>query len=91
LRAALGPRPRRFGIRMWIATAMLAMSVGTSLFIVPGIARIQTAVGTSITSLPDDDARRVTFNRLHGLANGVLAATCLLGFGLLWTEMKESQ
>src|SRR5579862_7797350 len=41
LRAALGPRPRRFGIRMWIATSMLAMSVGTSWLIVPGIARIQ--------------------------------------------------
>jgi hypothetical protein len=88
-RAALGPRPRRFGIRMWTAALMLAMSVGTSLAIVPGIRRIETSVEGSIAALPADDARRVAFGRLHGLANGLMALTCLLGLGLVWTEMKD--
>src|SRR5262245_55867890 len=32
LRAALGPRPRRFGVRMWVAAAMVA-ATATSIFV----------------------------------------------------------
>src|SRR5262245_17067612 len=39
-RAALGPRPRRFGLRMWIAAAMLGASVASVFIVAPRIARI---------------------------------------------------
>ena len=44
-RAALGPRPRRLGIRMWVAAGMLAASVTSVLYVTPRIERLRT--GTS--------------------------------------------
>ena len=40
-RAALGPRPRRFAVRMWTVSAMLAASVVTSFVITPRIDTIR--------------------------------------------------
>jgi hypothetical protein len=89
-RAALGPRPRRLSIRIWILVVMLAISIGTSLWVVPRIDRIRSAAAGTIASLPADDARRVEFGRLHGLANGLMLVTLAGGLLLLWLEARDT-
>ena len=89
IRAALGPRPRRFAVRVWMVSLMLAMSLATSFLVAPRINAIRVAVNGPIASLPATDERKITFGRLHGLSNGLMLLTVLVGFGLLWTESKE--
>jgi hypothetical protein len=88
-RAAIGPRPRRFGLRMWAVAGMLAASLAGVFLIAPRIESLRAGVHGSMQSLPDDDARRVTFGRLHGLSTGLMALTVLAGLGLLWAEMRD--
>jgi hypothetical protein len=89
IRAALGPRPRRFGIRMWIAAAMLAASVATTYGLAPRIEGIRTSVSGPVAGLPDDDPRKVTFGRLHGFSNLLMGGTLIAGLALLWFEIRE--
>ena len=88
-RAAIGPRPRRFGLRMWIVAGMLAASVITVFVVAPRIEALRAGVTTAMSTLPADDPRRVTFGRLHGLSTGLMGLTILAGLGLLWTEMRD--
>jgi hypothetical protein len=88
-RAALGPRPRRLGIRMWTVTGMLAISVGTGLFLVPRINAIRDSTPEPIASLPDNDQRKIEFGRLHGLSNGLMIFTLVAGIGLIWAELRD--
>jgi hypothetical protein len=88
-RAALGPRPRRLGIRMWTVTFMLGMSLSISFFLTPRINAIRDSVDGPVASLPDTDARKIEFGRLHGLSSGLMLVTIVAGIGLLWVEMKD--
>ncbi|MEO7192919.1 MAG: DUF4149 domain-containing protein [Vicinamibacterales bacterium] len=88
-RAALGPRPPRFGRRMWVVSGMLAGSLLATFVIAPRIETIRASVPGPVASLPDDDARKVTFGRLHGLSNGLLLVIVAAGLGLMWTEARE--
>jgi hypothetical protein len=88
-RAALGPRPRRFGIRMWTVTAMLAMALGTSFILVPRINHIRDTTPGTVASLPAGDPVKTQFGRLHAISNGIMLVTLLAGVGLLWIEMKD--
>jgi Domain of unknown function (DUF4149) len=89
-RAALGPRPRHFKVRLWSVVALLAVSLVTTFVITPRIVAIRDTVGVSIERLPDTDARRVTFGRLHGAANGLMLVTLVAGLGLLWIETIDA-
>ena len=89
-RAALGPRPRRTGIRIWIAATMLALSLASALYIAPRIERIRASVPGPVASLPATDARRVEFGRLHGASNALMVATIVFGLGLLWFETRDT-
>ncbi len=89
IRAALGPRPRRFGIRTWGATVMVAASLVTVFVVTPRIDAIRASVTGPVASLPADDGRRTNFGRLHGLSTGLMAATMLMGIGLLWMETRD--
>lgn len=89
IRAALGPRPGRFGIRMWIAAAMLVGSVATTYGLAPRIEAIRASVTGPVASLPDDDPRKQTFGRLHGLSNILMGTTLVAGIALLWFEVRE--
>jgi quinol-cytochrome oxidoreductase complex cytochrome b subunit len=89
-RAALGPRPRWFGLRMWTVTLMLAMSLATGLVLAPRIDAIRESVAGPVASLPSTDARQIEFGRLHGLSNVLMLVTLLGGIGLLWAEMRDS-
>jgi hypothetical protein len=89
LRAALGPRPRRLAIQLWLVIAMLAASAYTGLIIGPRIDHLRDTTPVTMASLPDDDARRVEFGRLHGLSNGLMALTLMAGLSLFWIETRE--
>jgi Domain of unknown function (DUF4149) len=91
LRALLGPRPRQLGLRVWAAIGLLAMSLAGGLFIAPRIDAIRRATSGPIASLPDGDATRAEFGRLHGLSTGLMLLTLLAGAGLMWTEMRDPQ
>lgn len=88
-RAALGPRPRRFAIRMWVAAAMLATSLTIGLWAAPRIDAIRTSADGSVAALPDTDARKIEFGRLHGLSSGSMIAIVLAGAGLIWLEISD--
>lgn len=88
-RAALGPRPRRFGWRMWTIATMLAISVTTSFYVAPRIDAIRESVEGPVAGLPDDDVRKVRFGQLHGASNGLMLATMFGGIWLIWIELKD--
>ena len=88
-RAALGPRPRRLAVRMLTVTAMLAMSLATGLVIAPRIDAIRERTPGTVAALPDTDASKIEFGRLHGLSNALMLLTVGAGIGLFWVEMKD--
>jgi hypothetical protein len=88
-RAALGPRPRHFGIRTWIAAVMLAASVTSVLYVTPRVERLRASASGSIASLPDDDPVRLDFGRWHAVSTGLMAFTLAAGVGLLWMEATD--
>jgi hypothetical protein len=89
LRALLGPRPRRIGLRAWLAATMLGLSLAGTLVIAPRIDAIRRGVTGPVAALPDTDARKGEFGWLHGASTGLMMATLLAGLGLIWAEMKD--
>lgn len=90
-RAALGPRPRRLAWRVWAVTAMLAMSLVTSLILVPRIEQISDSVTGAVAALPDTDARKIEFGRLHATSTSLMVVTLLAGLGLMWAEVNDGR
>jgi Domain of unknown function (DUF4149) len=90
-RAALGPRPHHFGVRMWTVALMLAFSLISGLVLAPRIDAIREATPGSVNALADSNPLRIQFNRLHGVANGLMLATLLAGLGLMWAEMSDGR
>lgn len=88
-RAALGPRPRRLAIRLWMIAAMLAASLSTGLVIAPRIDAIRSGTAGAVASLPDTDPRKAEFGRLHGLSNALMLFAIAGGIGLLWAETRD--
>jgi hypothetical protein len=89
-RAALGPRPRRLAVRLWVVLGMLAVSVATTVAIIPRIDRLRAQTAGPIAALPAEDSRRASFNRLHGLSNGLMLLTLGAGLALLWFETTDT-
>ena len=89
LRAALGPRPRRFGLRLWVAALMLAATVASIFVIQRRIEAIRATVSGAVASLPDSDPRKGEFGRWHGISSGVMLLTLVAGAGLLWIELDD--
>jgi uncharacterized protein DUF4149 len=88
-RAILGPRPRRFAIRMSIAAVMLAASAWLGLIVAPDMTRAQREIGAPVTSLPANDAHRQAFERLHLLSTRLELVPFLGGLVLLFWELKD--
>lgn len=88
-RAALGPRPRWWGLRMWMATAMLAASLVSVFVIAPRIEGIRASVPGPVANLEATDARRIAFGRWHLASTALLTTTLVIGAGLLWTEASD--
>ncbi|MGH9408405.1 MAG: DUF4149 domain-containing protein [Vicinamibacterales bacterium] len=89
-RAVLGPRPRRLAWRAAVATVMLAASLYAGLVVTTRMERLQADIGgVAPSSLAPDDARRIEFGRLHGVASGLQLVPLLGGLLLMLWEMKE--
>jgi hypothetical protein len=89
LRALLGPRPVRMAWRVWTVAAMIAFSAAALFYISPRIEQLRREAGGSMSALPDTDARKTEFGRLHGLSNVLMMLTLVAGVGLIWMESKD--
>lgn len=87
-RAILGPRPRHFAWRAALATVMLAASLTAGIVVMERIASVQASIGGSPSALPDTDARRIEFGRLHALASGLELVPVVGGLALIFWELK---
>jgi uncharacterized membrane protein len=89
LQRVVGPRPAAFGVRAGLIACMLAATLYSGLVNSPRIDALQSAVDGPIDRLAPEDARRMAFDRLHGLATMLLAATAVAGLLLLVWESRE--
>jgi Domain of unknown function (DUF4149) len=90
-RALLGPRPRRFALRLCIASVMLAAALYAGLVLQTRITALQQEIGANVSasSLPQDDPRRVEFGRLHGRSALVQFVPIVGGLLLLFWELND--
>ena len=88
-RGVLGPRPRRFAMRIAGLILMIAAAVYAGMVIAPRIASIQRAVGAAPSTLAPSDPRRIEFGRLHGQSVYVQLVPLLGGLALLFFELKD--
>ncbi|OFW05062.1 MAG: hypothetical protein A3H96_06025 [Acidobacteria bacterium RIFCSPLOWO2_02_FULL_67_36] len=88
-RAVLGPRPRRFAVRVAIAFLMTAATVYAGLVLAPRIGRTQAEIGAAPSTLAETDPRRVEFERLHGASSGLELVPLAGGLLLLFWELKD--
>jgi uncharacterized membrane protein len=89
LRRVLGPAPRRFGWRAGIAALMLAASGYSGFVVAERIAKLQREIGVAPSTLPEGDARRVAFGKLHGLSTALELVPLLGGLMLIFWEIRE--
>ena len=89
LHRLLGARPVKYGVRVGIMALMLVMMFATGWYIIPQVNAIQAQVGGPVNALPESDARRAEFDRLHGLANMLFSITALGGLALCFWEARE--
>jgi hypothetical protein len=87
--ALLGPRPTNFAIRVALVGGMLAISLASGLGLAGRIDRIQQQTDGPVRALPADDARRVAFERLHGMSTFLMLVTLAGGLVLLHWEARE--
>jgi hypothetical protein len=89
LHRLLGARPLKYGIRVGIMALMLLMMMALGFYIIPEVNEIQAQVGGPVSQLMATDARRVEFDRLHGLSNILFSITAIGGLALCWWEARE--
>lgn len=88
-RGVLGPRPRRFAMRVALSVLMLAAVLYSGFIVLPRVERLQASIGVAPSSLAEGDARRVEFGRLHALSTGVQIVPLLGCLMLLAFEMRD--
>jgi hypothetical protein len=88
-RRILGPRPRRAGIRVLLASIMLAATMYSGLAVAARIQSLQREIGASPSTLPASDPRRVEFGRLHATSTILLLVPILGSLALIWWELKD--
>ena len=89
LHRLLGARPLKYGIRVGIMTLMLLLMMAIGFYILPQVNDIQARVAGPVAQLAESDARRVEFDRLHGLSNILFSITAIGGLALCWWEARE--
>ncbi len=90
-RAVLGPRPRRFGLRLGIAAVMVAAALYAGLLLQTRIAALQQEIGANVSasSLAEGDPRRVEFGRLHGRSALIQFVPIVGGLLLVFWELGD--
>jgi hypothetical protein len=89
LHRLLGARPLKYGIRVGIMTVMLLMMMAMGFYLIPAVNAIQAQVSGPVSELAASDARRIEFDRLHGLSNILFSITAIGGLALCWWEARE--
>ncbi len=89
IRGLLGPRPRRFAVRMAVTAVMLGAGAWSGMVVSPRIEAARQSLGAAPSSLPEADARRIEFGRLHGVSTSLQLLPLLGGLLLLWFELKD--
>ncbi|MBY0493584.1 MAG: DUF4149 domain-containing protein [Cyanobacteria bacterium] len=89
LHRLLGARPLQYGVRVGIMGVMLLMTFATGFYIIPRVNAIQAEVKGPVSALSETDARRVEFNRLHGMSNILFSITAIGGLALCFWESRE--
>jgi len=88
-RAVLGPRPRRFALRLIVAVLMIGASAYSGVVVSRQIASLQQTIQVAPSSLPEGDPRRITFGRLHALSTGLQLIPLVGSLVLLFWELKD--
>jgi glucose dehydrogenase len=86
----VGPPPQTFIPRIAIVVIMLGIALYSGIPVTSEIASIQSQVAGPISSLPESDARRTRFDRLHGLSTTLMTINMGLGLVLLYWYVRES-
>ena len=89
LHRLLGARPLKYGVRVGIMGVMLMMMFATGFYVIPRVDAIQAEVKGPMSALPETDARRAEFDRLHGLSNILFSITAVGGLALCFWESRE--
>jgi hypothetical protein len=71
------------GARLVAGLALAIACLAAQLGVAPRIERVRAAAGGAIDALAQNDARRVTFGRLHGLSVALLGAAALAGIAAI--------
>lgn len=85
----IGPPPAAFVVRLSIVSLMLALDLYSGIPVSREIATIQSQVSGPISSLPEGDARRARFDRLHSLSTMLMTVNMGLGLVLLYWYVRE--
>jgi hypothetical protein len=85
----LGPPPAGFEIRVGIVALMLALALYSGVPVSNEIEQIQSQVGAPMSSLPQTDARKARFDRLHSLSTTLMTINIGLGMVLLYWYVRE--
>jgi hypothetical protein len=88
-RRILGPKPRRAGIRLALAAIMLGATVYAGTAVAGRIRTLQAEIGTAPSNLPESDARRAEFGRLHATSTALLLIPVLGSLALIWWELRD--
>ena len=88
-RAVLGPRPRRFALRLAITMTMLTASLYSGLVVSRQIEQLRRDIGVSPSTLPATDPRRAQFGRLHGTSTTLELVPVLGALLLLAWELRD--
>ena len=90
VRGVLGPRPRRFAIRVAGLFLMIGAAVYAGAVVGPQIVRVRQTIGVAAPSTLDPtDPRRIEFGRLHARSVSVQLIPLLGGLALLFFELKD--
>jgi uncharacterized membrane protein len=85
----VGPRPPGFGLRVTLIALMLTATAATGWLIDPQIVRLRASVGVPMASLPEGDARRIQFGRLHAVSTSLMGLAIASGLVLCLWEARE--
>lgn len=89
LHRLLGARPLKYGVRVGIMAVMLILMMAIGFYLIPSVNAIQAQVPGPVSELAATDARRIEFDRLHGLSNILFSITAIGGLALCWWEARE--
>jgi hypothetical protein len=79
-------RPLRWAALLTVL--MMALTALSQFAVSPRMERLRSSMGV-IDSVPHNDERRVSFNKLHQWSTGLEGAVLLLGIGAVWFAVKR--